>query len=261
MTGVNANMRYAPHPALSAIEHRPWQLLANNWSWNQTWADLLFAHWPIARDQLRSLVPRELEIDGFNDQYWIGVVPFWMENIYRRPFPRLPLLNRFCELNVRTYVRYQGKPGVYFFSLDAANRTAVFAARSLFGLPYYYANMSIRRVNGSIHYQSTRRCSPTTSFSGEYGGQGDVKLSQFGSLEYFLTERYCLFTVDPQGRVTIAEIHHAPWPLQQGWANIKHNTMTVPLGIALQGEPILHFAKRIDVAIWSPQDAGKNSDR
>src|ERR1700758_2464987 len=130
------------HPLLKSTSHRPWSLPSGSWIMMQTWHDLLFAHWPIRQEQLRPLVPPQLPLDTFDGQCWVGVVPFWMSGVRARGVPPLPGLARFPELNVRTYVAYKDKPGVYFFSLDAANFPAVWAARTFFHLPYFYARMS-----------------------------------------------------------------------------------------------------------------------
>src|SRR5690554_1769026 len=113
------------HPALTQTDHRPWPLPAHRWTWRQTWCDLLFAHWPIDAKKLRPLVPEALTIQEYDGTSWIGVVPFRMEGVMLRPLPDLPWLSAFPELNVRLYVEYGGKPGVWFLSLDATNPLAV----------------------------------------------------------------------------------------------------------------------------------------
>jgi uncharacterized protein len=225
------------------------------WIMAQTWHDLLFAHWPIAAAQLRSLIPVELDIDTLGGQAWLGIVPFRMTGVRARGTPALPWLSAFPELNVRTYVRYGGKPGVWFFSLDAANPIAVAAARILFHLPYFHARMSCRPEGGGVTYQSVRRHPGVRSgiLRARYRPVGPVFHASPGSLEYFLTERYCLFAKTPLGRLRRCEIHHSPWPLQFAEADFAENTMAESDGIALPvGAPLLHFAKRQDVVVWRP---------
>src|SRR6478736_184531 len=113
---------------LRQTAHRPWSLPDGPWTMTQTWHDLLFAHWRIRLDVMRPLVPRELEIDTFDGSAWIGVVPFRMSAVRMRGLPPVPGASAFPELNVRTYVRYGGRAGVWFFSLDAESALAVFAA-------------------------------------------------------------------------------------------------------------------------------------
>ena len=127
---------------LRATEHRPYPLPNTPWAMTQTWSDLLFAHWPVSPTSLRELVPNSLEIDVCEGTAWIGVVPFRMTNVFPRGLLAVPYLSHFLELNVRTYVTFQGKQGVYFFSLDASNLLAVLIARKTYSLPYFHAAMS-----------------------------------------------------------------------------------------------------------------------
>jgi uncharacterized protein YqjF (DUF2071 family) len=215
----------------------------------QGWHDLLFAHWPVAPTVIRALVPRELELHLFDGQCWVGVVPFWMSGVRARRMPVIPGVSRFAELNVRTYVTRGGKPGVYFFSLDAASRLAVAAARTFYHLPYFFADMKVEADGETIDYRSARRGEPA-EFRGRYGATGPVVLRNPGTLEHWLTERYCLYTVH-RDCVWRGEIHHAPWPLQDSSATIEVNTMARAAGIELPAaKPLLHFARRLDVLIW-----------
>lgn len=215
----------------------------------QTWNDLLFAHWPVPQEQLRPLVPIELPLDAFNGQCWVAVAPFHMSGIRGRLMPRLPGISALPELNVRTYVTYGGKPGVFFFSLDAASRLAVWGARAFYKLPYFFAQMLVQDREGWINYRSFRSNSPA-EFRGRYRPVSPVQLRAPGSLEHWLTERYCLYTV-AGGSVYRSEIHHAQWPLHDAAAEIQSNTMAAAAGITLpSGIPLLHFSKKLDVLIW-----------
>src|SRR5579862_4986473 len=140
------------HPSLKCLSHRPWALPAGPWIMAQNWHDLLFAHWPVSAEAVRRVVPRELELDCFEGQHWIGVVPFRMEGVRLRGTPAVPALSAFPELNVRTYVTAGGKPGVWFFSLDAASRVAVEMARVWFHLPYFRARMSLEPNGHEVNY-------------------------------------------------------------------------------------------------------------
>jgi uncharacterized protein len=215
----------------------------------QTWHDLLFAHWPVAAGAMRPLVPRELELDLFDGQSWVGVVPFWMSGVRMRGTPAIPGVSRFAELNVRTYVTFSGKPGVYFFSLDAASRLAVAAARTFYHLPYFFADMNVVPDGDAIVYRSARK-GMAAEFRGRYGPMGPAVLRQRGSLDHWLTERYCLYTVH-RDQVWRGEIHHVPWPLQDAFADIEVNSVARSAGIDLpEATPLLHFARRLDVLIW-----------
>ena len=237
------------HPLLQAVTHRPWPLPAGPWIMSQTWHNLLFAHWPVAPAQLRPLVPVQLALDTFDGECWVGTVPFRMSGIRGRGLPAVPGLSRFPELNVRTYVAYGGKPGVYFFSLDAANLPAVWAARAFYHLPYFHAAMSCDEEKEAIRYTSRRHHSPA-EFRGTYRPISEVRLREKGSIEHWLTERYCLYTVHA-GHVYRGEIHHLPWPLQDAEAQIERNSVTAAARIILpRSAPLLHFARRLEVLIW-----------
>jgi len=222
----------------------------------QTWNDLLFAHWPIAPESLRPLIPVILPLDTFNGQCWIAVTPFHMTGVRGRWLPPIPALSSFPELNVRTYVNYGGKPGVFFFSLDAASRAAVWGARTTYHLPYFYSLMKVSEASlqgrpytdASIQYDCFRDSS--TKFRAKYGPVGPVRLREPGTLEHWLSERYCLYTVF-RGKVFRAEIHHEQWPLQDAGAEIFVNTMASAAGIELPAiAPRLHFSKKLEVLIW-----------
>ena len=216
----------------------------------QVWHDLLFAHWPVPHDKLRPLVPAQLELDQFDGSCWVGVVPFRMSGIRRRGMPAVPGLSRFPELNVRTYVTHGGKPGVYFFSLDAASLPAVWAARKFYHLPYFHAEMRCQDRGGEILYSSRRLKSPA-EFRGSYRPTTEVRLREKGSLEHWLTERYCMYTTRG-GELYRGEIQHQQWPLQEAEADLETNTVAAAAGILLSGTaPSLLFARRLEVLIWS----------
>ena len=237
------------------LDHRPWPVPDRPWAWRQTWHDLLFAHWPVPAADLRPLIPPELAVQEFDGTAWLGVVPFRMTGVMRRPLPDLPGISAFAELNLRTYVEVGGKPGVWFLSLDAANLLAVWAARRLFHLPYFYARMSIGGLPDQVRYRSVRRRDPKDlTFKARYEPVSEPSQSQPGSLEHWLTERYCLYAIAPDGRVHRTEIHHGPWPLQQARAVIERNDLPLPHGLTCSGPPVLtHFCRRLEVVVWSPE--------
>jgi uncharacterized protein len=239
---------------LQDVARRPWPLPARAWVMAQTWHDLLFAHWPVATTSLRPLVPARLTIDTFDGQAWLAVVPFRMSGVRLRGTPAMPWLSAFPELNVRTYVTCDAKPGVWFFSLDAGNPLAVGIARAWFHLPYYRARMRCSERDGWIEYASQRDHSGAAeaALQGRYRPVGPTLQRQPGTLEHFLTERYCLYTVDGSGRLIRGEIHHPPWTLQRAEAQWERNTMAESLDISLMSNPLLHFARRQDVLVWPP---------
>jgi uncharacterized protein YqjF (DUF2071 family) len=240
------------HPSFERIDHRPWPLPERRWSWRQSWCDLLFAHWPIEASRLRPLVPPGLAIQEFDGSAWVGVVPFRMEGVMRRPLPDLPGISAFPELNVRLYVERDGKPGVWFLSLDASNRLAVWTARRFFHLPYFHARMGVAYEAERIVYRSHRRVGPPAVFEARYRPSSEPYVATPGTLEHWLTERYCLYAVSARGDVSRTEVHHHPWSLQRAEAEITRNEMLSPHGLAVGAEaPLLHFSRRLDVVVWS----------
>ena len=240
-----------------ATEHRPWPAPGQPWTMWQIWHDLLFAHWPIDPEALRRTLPPGIEPDLWEGRAWISVVPFHMSGIRLRIQPRAaPWIGAFPELNVRTYVTAPGgaKPGVYFYSLDAGNPVAVALARRWYHLPYFYARMQIREVNGWFEYDSWRvhPGAPRSRFQARYRPTGLGYRSEPGSLEAWLTERYALYTTDGRGRPMIGDIHHIPWPLQPAEGELHFKALVAQHGIELPDiPPVLQFAKRLDVVAWS----------
>ena len=239
---------------LADTSHRPWELPNRPWALTMRWHDLLFMHWPMPGEVLRASIPPSLAIDTFDGTAWIGVVPFRMTGVRPRVLPSLPWFSAFPELNVRTYVTAVEKPGVWFFSLDAANYIMVRLARLVFHLPYYDARMSSERSGDVVHYTSERtdRGAPAAAFRGQFRPIGPVSYASPGTLEHWLTERYCLYAADRHGQVWRGDIHHARWPLQPAEADVSVNTMTHQLALALPDRaPLLHFARRMDVVGWA----------
>jgi len=219
----------------------------------QSWCDLLFAHWRAPVSALRPLVPSRLTIQEFDGSSWVGVVPFRMEGVTARGLPSLPWLSAFPELNLRLYVEHGGKPGVWFVSLDATRFLAVLAARVVFQLPYFTADMQVEERRGRVHYRSMRRPSdPRVAFEGSYAPTSSTFEAVAGTLGHFLTERYCLYTQTSGGTLLRAEVHHRPWPLQDAEAEIAENTIATAQGVPIEGDPIFHFSRRQDVIVWPP---------
>lgn len=221
---------------------------------HMNWHDLAFLHWPVDCKQLASLLPSGLELDTFEGQAYLGIVPFEMRSVFARRLPEIPFTNIFLELNVRTYVRHGDRRGVWFFSLDAANALAVWGARRLFHLPYFCARMSSRWSNGFLEYQMVRNHPEAypAHFHAKYRPTGPVYRSQPGTLEHWLTERYCLFSQDRRFRLHRAEIVHRPWALQPAEVEISTNNLHQEWGIHLTDSPPLsHFVRFTEVLGWT----------
>jgi uncharacterized protein YqjF (DUF2071 family) len=236
--------------SLEETAHRPWGVPERPWFMGQTWERLLFAHWPVEPVRLERVVPKQLPLDVVDGKAWIAVTPFAVRGLRVRGVAPTPVLSSFPEINVRTYVTVDGQPGIYFFSLDTSSRFAVATARRIYRLPYFRAR---QRFDGSTFTSS--RAQPTAEFTATYRPVGDAAPPRPGSIEHFLTERYCLYTLDEERRILRGEIHHPPWPLQAAEAEIELNTMGAQIGLELEGTPLLHFAERQDVVFWQLEAA------
>jgi uncharacterized protein YqjF (DUF2071 family) len=242
---------------LAVADHRPWPLPTRPWRMGQSWENLLFAHWRVDAAQLRPLVAASLELQTHDGSAWLGITPFRVSGLRLRGTLPFPVVSSFLELNVRTYVSRDGKPGIWFFSLDAGSSVAVEAARRTYKLPYFPARMSATRRGEWIEYESARvdATDEPFVFSARYRPRGQAAPAARGSLEEFLAERYCLYTVDRRGRLCRAEIHHPPWPLQPAEVELELNTMA-PRGVSLPDEaPLAHFAREQHVVIWPLEPA------
>jgi uncharacterized protein len=232
--------------------HRPWPLPAHPWLMGQTWEDLLFMHWRVPAETLRTLVSPHVEIEERDGSAWLGVTPFRITALRFRGLLPVPGISSFLELNVRTYVTDGEKPGIWFFSLDAASRLAVEAARVGYKLPYFAARMHSARVGEWIAYESARGGTAGVAFAARYRPVGEEFPAKAGSLDEFLVERYCLYT-EHAGRLKRAEIHHRPWSLRGAETEIELNTMA-PVELPDE-EPHVLWGGRQDVVLWALDDA------
>ena len=233
---------------------RHWQVPERSWAMRMSWHDLLFMHWPVPVEAIRCLIPEDLEVDTFGGRAWLGIVPFRMSDVAPRFVPGIPWLSAFPELNVRTYVTIDDKPGVWFFSLDATNPIAVRVARTFFHLPYMDAKIKLTESDQGYVYQSqrTHRGEPPAELDATYQPTSEQFFATPGTLEYWLTARYCLYAKNRQGKILRGEIDHDPWPLQQAECTVRTNTMAEATGIELPNEaPHLLFVQNISVIAWT----------
>ncbi|MCM3321404.1 YqjF family protein [Cytobacillus kochii] len=238
---------------LKDTSHRPFSIYSKKWIMRQTWRNLYFLHWPVPIEALREHIPNSLQIDTFNNYAWLGIVAFVMEGIYPRGIPAVSITPKFPEVNLRTYVKYNGKPGVYFLSLDVENWASYKIAKKWYRLPYYPAQISFRNDDQIFHCKSVRKNNNAQiAFRGTLRHSQEVIFANTGTLDHWLTERYCLYSTDSNGTIYCGEIHHGPWPLQKVDIDIEVNTLFSPFNIDLSNkEPISHFSKGVDSLIWN----------
>lgn len=231
-----------------AVRHRP----KGQPVMHQAWGKLLFIHWRIQENILRPHIPASLEIDTYGDSAWIAITPFTMWDIRAFPpfVPPVPGLDSMHELNVRTYVHHNGVPGVWFFSLDANSRAAVLGARTFFHLPYYNADIEMQGKK-KIKYKLDRRDEPAAQLRAAWSVGEPLPQSQPGSREFFLTERYILYT-EYDDDLYRAQIYHEPWQLYEAELTSFSSTMLEANQLVQpKTQPILHYADEVHVDIWS----------
>lgn len=235
---------------LTFTDHRPFPLPYGPWIMQQTWEDLLFAHWKVSPEFLSRKIPPTLELDLYKGEAYVAVTPFKMRDVKFRLLPPIPSAKDFLEVNVRTYVKKNGKPGIYFFSLDASSALSAIGARLGTNLPYHIAEMSATEADGTFNYSSYRKDEPA-ELIGSYKPVSEIFESAPGSIEEFLTERYCLFQNIGKKILIEIDIHHVKCPLQHADAAFAKNTITRPTGIKLSDQkPLLHFSKSVKVILW-----------
>ncbi|WP_216830153.1 YqjF family protein [Alkalihalobacterium elongatum] len=231
---------------------------SGNWVMRQTWSSLLFAHYKVPKSLIRSVIPTCFEVETFEEEAWISVVPFFMSGIRARGLPELPFTPSFPELNVRTYITFNGRPGVYFFSLDASSKVAVSLANLTYNLPYMNANMSCVSKEREIEFTSERTDNRANKgvFSAKYFPVSDVYFAKPGTLEHWLTERYSLFVTKGMG-IYEGRINHKPWPLQRAEVQFGVNTVAQSVGIPIEDPPdLLQYSNKLKVVVWPPKKVG-----
>jgi uncharacterized protein YqjF (DUF2071 family) len=247
---INANA------VLAESGHRPWPLPDAPWIMEQSWQRLLFMHWAVPVDLVRRLVPAQLPLDLHAGGAYVGIAAFEIRGLRFRGLPPIPGTDDFPELNLRTYVTIDQKPGVYFFSLDAASQLAVWGARLGFGLPYFKADMNIAASGAWIDFSSRRQEAPDVGVDVRYRSVGKPYQAAPGTLDHFFVERYALYTVRDRKAVR-CDIHHPPWTLTGAEAELRHNTLPAAHGVVPLGSgPHLHFAARQDTLVWAPVAVG-----
>jgi uncharacterized protein YqjF (DUF2071 family) len=222
----------------------------------QSWGNLLFMHWEVSAAALRERIPRRLEIDTFEGKAYLGLTPFKLWGVRPVFTPPLPLVSGFLEINVRTYVHLDGVPGVWFFSLDADSTVAVAGARTLFRLPYFHARIEMEERGATTRYASSR--DDPTGAAAEFDATWEVgaerPAAEPGTLDFFLVERYCLYTADKE-KLYRVRIHHRPWPLRDAALRSHRSSMVEAAGLSKSGAaPLIHHGGPVDVEVWPPEE-------
>jgi uncharacterized protein YqjF (DUF2071 family) len=219
-----------------------------SWIMAQTWDDLLFAHWPVPPEQLERLVQPPLQLDTLDGHAWLGIVAFRIRDLHLRGLPPVPSLSGFPEVNLRTYVRLGDRSGVLFISLQCSNRFGMAIARPWFKLPYRFAKVQLSRQSGDVHFSS--RSTERADFAAVYSPTATPQTSAPGSLEAWLTERYCYYAQCGWRGIYRCDITHAPWPLAPARAHISRNSLPAAFDLRLpECAPLLHYAPHVQTRI------------
>jgi uncharacterized protein len=234
--------------SLQSLGHRPWPPPRAPWVMGQSWCDLLFAHWIVDADALARFIPAPLRLETYGGNAWLGVTPFVLRGMHARLTPPLPPLSSFCETNVRTYVTFEGRPGIFFLTLEASSRAAVAGGRVLAALPYRHARMRVERHADWIEYVVERT---GLRMRARYAASGRAAPAEPGTLAAFLVERYCLYATRA-GLLWRLDVHHRPWMLHEPRPGSAMDVDARQPRIPPLGTPLLHVAARQDVALWAP---------
>jgi len=243
----------SPAQVLKRIAHRPWPPPDRPWLWSQGWRDLLFCHWVVSVEALRSHVSHLLEIDVIDGSAWVSLVAFRMARVRPRWFPPFPPVSNFLELNLRTYVRSGDKPGVFFLSIHANKRLAARISRFFSPLPYVFAPMTLspRDEGFKFRCQSTNQ-RHNVSYLTDYSPEAKVYAACQDSLTEWLLERYRLYVGNSKGELIQAEVHHEPWMVQNVDLDISSNTLGRDFGLDLPAVPDrAHFSSGVNALAWS----------
>lgn len=226
----------------------------------QKWRSLLFLHWAFPPEVVRPLIPAALDLDLFDGRAYVGLVPFTMRDVRPAGLPSVPGLSNFHETNVRTYVHSRGRdPGVWFFSLDAANPVAVVLARSLFHLAYHNARMALKTVLDTDRGQTTLTYTSTRLWPGPVPASSHITVRlpsdepapvADGTLDHFLIERYILYTTY-RGCTIRGQVHHTPYPIQTPDLMTCDESLVAAVGLTRPDTlPLVHYSAGVDVKIF-----------
>lgn len=228
----------------------------------QDWRHILFLHWEVPPQELQELLPAGLSLDTFDGKAYVGLVPFTVSGVRVVGTPPLPWISSFHEINVRTYVHHNGShPGVWFFSLDASSSIAVAAARAMYKLPYFNSQMTLNasdtplpEIEFSSRREDPRGVMPAACRLHYRPVEGPVTPAAQATLDYFLIERYILYSVDEERNLYRARVHHQPYPLQHAEIEGLEETMVWAARVRRpQDVPIRHYAREVNVKVYLPE--------
>ena len=237
--------------------HLPFPMPDRPFAISQEWRELTFMHWKVDPERLKPHLPDGLEIDLFDGEAYVGVIPFVMKNVRPRGFPSVPGISTFAEFNVRTYVIKDGQAGVFFLTLDAKSLVTCFYAPRAYGLPYRYAKAKVKYEGESLQWRS-RRSSDGAELIGSTSNKGPLQSSDSNTLEHYFFERYCLYT-EHQGCIRRAYVYHQPWSFTEAEVNLESNTLleSYNMGLDALSPDLIHYSQGLLVKTWPIEVAEK----
>ncbi len=230
---------------LKIVNHRPWKLPKSDWKFYQEWNNAIFLHWHVDKTELRKFVPKEIEIDLFNGEPWVSLVAFRMEKIRPKYLPSFPPISDFDEINIRTYVKYNGKPGVFFLSIEGGTDLSCKIAKGISELPYRYSK--IKRTSNK-YISENREFKDKFEIDYKIGN----KLENKEEIDLWLTERYALFQ-NTDRAVNGFEIHHVEWPINH--VELKNITVNYKrFNKLINNTPDkIAYSKGVEVIAWGKE--------
>ena len=237
--------------------HLPFPMPNRPFAISQECRELTFMHWKVDPERLKPHLPDGLEIDLFNGEAYVGVIPFVMKNVRPRGLPSVPGISTFAEFNVRTYVIKDGQAGVFFLTLDAKSLVTCFYAPRAYGLPYRYAKASVKYEGESLQWRS-RRSSDGAELIGSTSNKGPLQSSDSNTLEHYFFERYCLYT-EHQGCIRRAYVYHQPWSFTEAEVNLESNSLleSYNMGLDALSPDLIHYSQGLLVKTWPIEVAEK----
>ena len=231
--------------------HLPFPMPNRSFALSQEWRDLTFMHWKVDPERLKPHLPDGLEIDFFQGDAYVGVIPFIMKNVHPRGLPSVPGISTFAEFNIRTYVVKDGQPGVFFLTLDVKSLVTCFYAPRAYGLVYRYAKAKVKRQGETLHWKS-RRSSDGVQLIGSSTFKGSIQTATEETLEHFLFERYCLYT-EHKGCLRRAYVYHRPWNFHEAEVNLETNSLleSYDMGLDVLAPDVVHYSNGLPVKTWS----------
>lgn len=239
--------KLSPSEILNYTSHRTWKNPNINWSFYQEWNKAIFLHWEIEKEIVEKWIPSGVKIDTYNGKAWISLVAFTMENIRPRLLPAFSPISNFHEINLRTYVIKENKPGVYFLNIEAQKWFSAYISRKISGLPYQKSDIThdIKEKKLFAHFKKK-------GFNLEIDYKIGNLIADKNALDVFLSERYCLY-LDLNNEIIRYEIHHLPWQINElTCTKLKTNYFIEDIDLNRKPD-LIRYSEGIQVLAWKQE--------